>query len=236
MKKWKCTVCGYIHTGDEPPEKCPVCGAPKSRFVEIGEPETEAPKPEPAPATQPLPDPAESTASDVAAESDTPDTIVESEAGTETVSPFADSRFRQLFETMTKFHGHPITVHLPNGLLPVTIVFIFLSALFNSQGMATAAAYNMGAVALAMPLVLFSGWVDWQNRFNGAMTQVFSVKIVCGIIVTVTAWILFIWLLVNPEVIHNAHPLRVAFFVINLIMLAAATTAGWYGGKLVFRD
>ncbi len=27
MKKWKCTVCGYIHVGEEPPEECPVCGA-----------------------------------------------------------------------------------------------------------------------------------------------------------------------------------------------------------------
>ena len=47
MKKWKCSVCGYIHTGDEPPEKCPVCGAPKSQFIDVTEPETPAPKPAP---------------------------------------------------------------------------------------------------------------------------------------------------------------------------------------------
>lgn len=35
MKKWKCTVCGYIHIGDEPPEKCPVCGAPKEKFIPL---------------------------------------------------------------------------------------------------------------------------------------------------------------------------------------------------------
>ena len=35
MKKWRCTVCGYIHNGEEPPEKCPVCGADKSLFEEI---------------------------------------------------------------------------------------------------------------------------------------------------------------------------------------------------------
>jgi len=33
MKKWKCTVCGYIHVGEEPPEKCPQCGAPKEKFI-----------------------------------------------------------------------------------------------------------------------------------------------------------------------------------------------------------
>ena len=31
-KKWRCTVCGYIHTGDHPPEICPVCGVDASRF------------------------------------------------------------------------------------------------------------------------------------------------------------------------------------------------------------
>lgn len=34
MKKWVCTVCGYVHQGDTPPEKCPQCGAPASKFKE----------------------------------------------------------------------------------------------------------------------------------------------------------------------------------------------------------
>ncbi|WP_354669422.1 rubredoxin-like domain-containing protein, partial [uncultured Muribaculum sp.] len=33
-KKFICTVCGYIHEGDEAPEKCPLCGAPRSKFEE----------------------------------------------------------------------------------------------------------------------------------------------------------------------------------------------------------
>lgn len=32
MKKFICSVCGYIHEGDCPPEKCPVCAAPASKF------------------------------------------------------------------------------------------------------------------------------------------------------------------------------------------------------------
>ena len=30
--KWICEVCGYVHEGDEPPEKCPVCQAPADKF------------------------------------------------------------------------------------------------------------------------------------------------------------------------------------------------------------
>ena len=36
-KQFICTVCGYVHEGDEAPEKCPVCGAPKSAFKEVKE-------------------------------------------------------------------------------------------------------------------------------------------------------------------------------------------------------
>ena len=38
-KKFICTVCGYIHEGPEPPEKCPLCGAPASKFKELDESE-----------------------------------------------------------------------------------------------------------------------------------------------------------------------------------------------------
>ncbi len=32
-RRWRCTVCGYIHEGEEPPDVCPVCGADRSQFV-----------------------------------------------------------------------------------------------------------------------------------------------------------------------------------------------------------
>lgn len=37
MKKYVCSVCGYVHEGDSAPEKCPICGAPASKFVEQGD-------------------------------------------------------------------------------------------------------------------------------------------------------------------------------------------------------
>lgn len=37
MKKWRCSVCGYIHEGEFPPDKCPNCGAPAEKFSEISD-------------------------------------------------------------------------------------------------------------------------------------------------------------------------------------------------------
>ena len=35
MKKFVCPVCGYVHTGDEPPLVCPQCGVPGAKFKEM---------------------------------------------------------------------------------------------------------------------------------------------------------------------------------------------------------
>ena len=34
MKKFVCSVCGYVYEGEAAPEKCPVCNAPASKFIE----------------------------------------------------------------------------------------------------------------------------------------------------------------------------------------------------------
>ncbi len=35
MKKYICTVCGYVHEGDTPPEACPICKAPANKFEKM---------------------------------------------------------------------------------------------------------------------------------------------------------------------------------------------------------
>ena len=35
MKKWVCPVCGYIWEGEQPPERCPQCKVPGSKFTEM---------------------------------------------------------------------------------------------------------------------------------------------------------------------------------------------------------
>ncbi len=38
-KMWRCEVCGYLHEGEEPPDICPKCGAPKDKFELLDEEE-----------------------------------------------------------------------------------------------------------------------------------------------------------------------------------------------------
>ena len=34
MKKWVCSICGYVYEGESAPEQCPICKAPADKFVE----------------------------------------------------------------------------------------------------------------------------------------------------------------------------------------------------------
>ena len=36
--KYVCSVCGYVHEGDQPPAQCPVCKAPADKFKKMEEP------------------------------------------------------------------------------------------------------------------------------------------------------------------------------------------------------
>ena len=139
MKKWECTVCGYIHEGDEPPEKCPVCGADRSKFVEV--------------------DPAEEGEEKLDRKKPQDNDLNSKQEATVSVS-----RYDPMLDFMVKHHVHPISVHIPNGVLPVSVIFIVLAAVFNFSGLSQAAFYNLVFVVLTMPLVLFSGYNEWQKN------------------------------------------------------------------------
>jgi uncharacterized membrane protein len=206
MKKWKCLVCGYVHDGEEPPEKCPVCGADRSKFVEVA------------------PD------QDAAATPDRP-------AAAQTTEPASGTKFYDFATALiTKHHVHPVSVHIPNGVAPAAVIFIALATFFQLENFALAAFYNMAFVLLAMPLVLVSGYVDWQKRFGGNLTGIFGIKIACGFVVLLTSTILVVWRIVDPNVAAATSANRWMFLGVHLVLLCAAGIAGFCGGKLVFNQ
>jgi len=228
MKKWECTVCGYIHEGDEPPEKCPVCGADRSKFVEL---DSEEPaRKEPAQKETDRKETKKTEPDTKAADSkpEAPDALVKQDK--------ASLKQDKLFDLMVKHHVHPVSVHIPNGVLPVSVIFIVLAAIFNFTGLSQAAFYNMVFVVIAMPLVLFSGYIEWRKKYGGNLTLLFGIKLACAAIVSLLAVVLVIWFVIDPQAAttHSSH--RWIFLCVNFVMVAAAVTAGFIGGKLVFKD
>jgi uncharacterized membrane protein len=135
---------------------------------------------------------------------------------------------------MIRYHAHPILVHTPNGLLPVAAILFILAWLFDATLPAKAAAINLVFVVLALPLVIYTGVLEWQKKYNQADTLLFRIKILSATLTCASCLISLIWYLVNPAVLSTS--LAWIFILINLIMLASAGVAGHIGGKLVFKD
>jgi hypothetical protein len=89
-------------------------------------------------------------------------------------------------------------------------------------------------VVLALPLVVYTGVLEWQRKYNQADTLLFRIKILAATLTCASCLISLIWFLVNPAVLSTS--LAWIFILINLIMLASAGIAGYIGGKLVFKD
>ncbi|MCL2457928.1 MAG: rubredoxin-type Fe(Cys)4 protein [Desulfobulbus sp.] len=208
MKKWECTVCGYVHVGDEPPEECPVCSADKSMFVEVVEEQTAT----------------ETTAATEAAPGPQP-----------AVPPSLSARFYALAVALTtRHHLHPIMVHTPNGIVPMALVFLLITAWFGWPLFETAALYSLVFVLISMPLVICTGYVMWRQRYRGAFTPVFKIKISASITTLVLLLGLIIWRVVQPDIVTTASTGRWIYLGACLLLVGAIGIAGHLGGKLVF--
>ncbi len=200
VKKWECTVCGYIHEGEAPPNECPVCGVGPEFFKEVVEKEEKT-------LTQAVLEP-DSGAAD---------------------KKSAPSLFRKM---VMKHHLHPISVHTPNGVLPLALVFLAIATIFGFTSFEQAAFYSLVFVLINMPFVIVTGFIAWQEQYKGAKTKVFGIKIGGAIIVVATLLALVIWRLVEPGV--AASPGRWTYLLICLVCVAGAGISGHMGGKLVF--
>lgn len=211
MKKWECTLCGYIHEGEEPPDECPLCGADKSQFVLVEEGGRDSASSAPQ-ETGTAPAPAAATR----------------------VAEAARPSLQGIQALIDKHHLHPIAVHTPNGVIPMAVVFVLLLVLFGAPGLGRAALYSYAFVLLSMPLVLFTGYVMWKTRYQGATTKLFKIKITASVIATILLATLVLWGFGQPSVLEPGSSGHGAFLFFSLIMLVAVGIAGHLGGKLVF--
>lgn len=220
MRYWRCTVCGYIHEGAEPPEQCPVCKAPREKFEELPQEEGKKAKQEyeAKRRKKPAPSPAGESR----------------EKKVEERSP--GGIYSTLTGLMVRRHAHPISTHFPNGVVPVAVLFLLLSLVFTALGFDKASFYNLAFVALVLPGVLFTGYIEWRLKYGGSWTPLFKVKIASAVAVSIICWGLVGWRLADPGLAEPGQWKLYAFVASHLVLLGAVALAGHLGGKLVFKD
>lgn len=231
MKKWKCIICGYIHEGEEPPDSCPICKAPASKFILLKEGEAED---APGKGGKVSVKPSKSKASPAPSNKEKIEAL---EMEIKTAKRKKIRLFRMvdfMLDQMLKHHLHPVSVHFPNGVLPVAVLFFLAALIFNMDSLATAGFYNIVVVLVALPLVIFAGFVEWTKKYNSAMTLLFKTKIIAAFVTFLACLVSLVWFMKDPAVLHSCYAWL--FILVNAAMVGAAGVAGFLGGKLVFKD
>ena len=211
-RRWRCTVCGYLHEGEEPPEKCPVCGADRSLFVEV-----------------------DAEGKSLTGEGDSGEVTAAEDSAAGVASTQEGSTFFNKIATLSfNFHLHSIHTHFPNGILPVIVAFLGLSIYFNIVSLEIAAFYNSIAVLIVLPVVILTGYIEWQKRYKGIKTMIFITKIICALIVLGSVNVLVFWRVIDPAVAIEGSLSQMLYFAVAAVALGAAGIAGHLGGKLAF--
>lgn len=213
MKQWKCSICGYVHSGEEPPDTCPLCGADKSEFFLLEEEVQEQAS-----------DSVDSKSSTEEEVNQTKDNNTNNNFSS-SIQPFKE----KIDKLILKHHLHPISVHIPNGVIPVSVFLLMTGYFFKNQSLMDAAYYNISFVFIFMPVVLYTGYVEWINNYKKADTGKFRIKISSAFITALTAAVICLWKSFSPE------ESGMLFFIFNFVMLISAGVAGHIGGNLVFK-
>jgi rubredoxin/uncharacterized membrane protein len=242
MKKWQCSVCKYIHTGETPPDKCPVCGVSGNKFIlletgdDTGTKEKSSPKAIAQKPDSKIPDPPHTTLVIKPGEhgESVPIKVLGNSDARKSEAQKTENFYDKITGLMVKHHAHPVSVHMPNGILPAAVVLFILAGILDNSLFEKAGFINLVFVILALPLVLFSGVIEWKKKYNQAFTLIFKIKILAATLTTTACLVSVIWYLLDPLVLSSSKSL--IFILVNIIMLASAGVAGHMGGKLVFKD
>ena len=183
--QWKCTICNYVHEGDQPPDICPVCKKPKEFF----EPETSS----------------------------------------------SGHHHQGISGLIEKLHLHPVSAHMPNGALPLSLL-AWLAFLLTGEASLERTSTYLTLVAMAVaPVTFYTGWSDARHRFGSTTTGVFPEKKRWSWVLMVVAVVTVVWRLSIGWSEAPGGGVEIAVYT-ALLLAGNALTArlGMLGGKLVF--
>jgi len=84
----------------------------------------------------------------------------------------------------------------------------------------------------SMPVVILTGYMEWQNRYKGIRTKIFGIKIAASMVVLSTLTAIVVWRIADPDVATSAN--RWIYLLLGFVLISAVGLAGHMGGKLVF--
>src|SRR3990170_4419428 len=85
---------------------------------------------------------------------------------------------RKRMKILENLYYHPIFVHFPQALFPVSFLSFVLYLATGAREFEVEAFITALFAPFPPPITTFTGFLDWKIRYKGYMTSVFRIKII----------------------------------------------------------
>jgi len=135
---------------------------------------------------------------------------------------------------MLRRHPHPMTVHFPITFTLAVPAFLLLYLITGIRSFETTALHCLGAAIFFTPITMATGFYTWWLNYFAKRVHPIIMKQIFSFLLLPLEIILFVWRVLNPEVLNNPGPAGVIYILLAICLFGFATVIGWYGAKLTF--
>lgn len=122
---------------------------------------------------------------------------------------------------------HPAVVHFPIGVAMVSAIALFIAHKFNKPAFAMTAYHCQIFGLVSMPLVMFIGYMDWQQFYGGSHNTHIALKILLAFFLTAA-------FMCSAIVGRKGQHVERKFTVTTSVALIIALSIGYLGGELLY--
>ena len=122
---------------------------------------------------------------------------------------------------------HPALTHLPVGLTIASFIFIALALLLKKTSLYNTSKHCIVLALLAVIPTIFTGYLDWQHFYGGALLLPIKIKI--GLAVALS-----FFLIIASITIKKGGSATLPKLMIHFLCFLLVTGLGYFGGELVY--
>ncbi len=135
-------------------------------------------------------------------------------------------------------HPHPIFAHFPIAFMMGAAFFAFLFAVSGVKSFESTTIDLIAVGTLASIFAMASGFFTWWLNYGARPMVSIVIKITTSILLLMDGIVLFVWKLLNPNILFNLRTSPSTdnwiFFVLTLLLFPLAMILGYVGGNITF--
>lgn len=131
-------------------------------------------------------------------------------------------------------HLHDMVVHFTAALYPVSVLFMLIYLVSGYDPFGRTHFYMLLLATLSLPFSYLTGYLDWQQKYEGARIPMFLLKVRYAVVLSALGAAALLLRIVVPGILDQGVVLRSIYVMINLATLPVLVYLGYLGGVILY--